>query len=215
MENYKNAKTIFKQIDSFYCNISSSCIAVDVCGEISNNDEDLRRFIQSFVLAPQNGSSKKYYVLSDTFGYEDDLINNTGFVDDLINNIGYVDDLINNIVDKVVEAEHVKKKPMEPTTAEEVNPDVSQAKSSTVEEAKKAVNEPAATVTEGKRVGKKAEVVTSPNAEEQKTEETAPVVEVLSVVRKSFVVEETPKPVIKLSAPTFIEVQKFQQKVRC
>ena len=37
-------------------------------GELSNNGQPLRRFMQTFVLAPQ--SPKKYYVHNDIFRYQ-------------------------------------------------------------------------------------------------------------------------------------------------
>jgi len=40
-----------------------------VIGELSNNSQPMRKFVQSFVLAPQ--SAKKYYVHIDIFRYQD------------------------------------------------------------------------------------------------------------------------------------------------
>ena len=40
-------------------------------GELSNNGQPMRRFVQTFVLAPQ--SAKKYYVRNDIFRYQDDI----------------------------------------------------------------------------------------------------------------------------------------------
>ena len=42
---------------------------VQVIGELSNNGQPMRKFVQSFVLAPQ--SAKKYYVHIDIFRYQD------------------------------------------------------------------------------------------------------------------------------------------------
>jgi len=42
-----------------------------VSGELSNNGQPMRRFVQTFVLAPQ--SAKKYYVRNDIFRYQDDI----------------------------------------------------------------------------------------------------------------------------------------------
>jgi Ras GTPase-activating protein-binding protein 1 len=39
-----------------------------VSGELSNNGQPMRRFVQTFVLAPQ--SAKKYYVRNDIFRYQ-------------------------------------------------------------------------------------------------------------------------------------------------
>ena len=40
---------------------------MQVSGELSNNGQPMRRFMQTFVLAPQ--SPKKYYVHTDIFSY--------------------------------------------------------------------------------------------------------------------------------------------------
>ena len=42
-----------------------------VTGELSNNGQQMRRFMQTFVLAPQ--SPKKYYVHNDIFRYQDEV----------------------------------------------------------------------------------------------------------------------------------------------
>lgn len=41
---------------------------MQVSGELSNNGQPMRRFVQTFVLAPQ--SAKKYYVRNDIFRYQ-------------------------------------------------------------------------------------------------------------------------------------------------
>lgn len=43
---------------------------VQVIGELSNAGQPMRRFVQSFVLAPQ--TANKYYVHVDIFRYQDD-----------------------------------------------------------------------------------------------------------------------------------------------
>ncbi|XP_071808296.1 LOW QUALITY PROTEIN: ras GTPase-activating protein-binding protein 2-like [Asterias amurensis] len=50
-------------------------VVVQVTGELSNNGEPMRRFMQTFVLAPQ--SAKKYYVRNDIFRYQDEVFNDT------------------------------------------------------------------------------------------------------------------------------------------
>jgi len=45
-------------------------VVIQVRGELSNNGKPLRRFMQTFVLAPQ--SPKRYFVRNDIFHYEDD-----------------------------------------------------------------------------------------------------------------------------------------------
>ena len=47
------------------------CLLLQVTGELSNNGEPMRRFMQTFVLAPQ--SPKKYYVHNDIFRYQDEV----------------------------------------------------------------------------------------------------------------------------------------------
>ena len=42
-----------------------------VTGELSNNGQPMRRFMQTFVLAPQ--SPKKYYLHNDIFRYQDEV----------------------------------------------------------------------------------------------------------------------------------------------
>lgn len=44
---------------------------VQVTGELSNNGEPMRRFMQTFVLAPQ--TPKKFYVHNDIFRYQDEV----------------------------------------------------------------------------------------------------------------------------------------------
>ena len=43
-------------------------VVVQVSGELSNRGHPMRRFMQTFVLAPQ--SPKKYYVINDIFRYQ-------------------------------------------------------------------------------------------------------------------------------------------------
>ena len=46
-------------------------MSVQVTGELSNNGQPMRRFMQTFVLAPQ--SAKQYYVHNDVFRYQDEV----------------------------------------------------------------------------------------------------------------------------------------------
>ncbi|XP_072050575.1 ras GTPase-activating protein-binding protein 2-like [Amphiura filiformis] len=48
-------------------------VVVQVTGELSNNGEPMRRFMQTFVLAPQ--TPKNYYVRNDIFRYQDEVFN--------------------------------------------------------------------------------------------------------------------------------------------
>lgn len=44
-------------------------------GELSNDGQQMRRFMQTFVLAPQ--SPKKYYVHNDIFRYQDEVFHDS------------------------------------------------------------------------------------------------------------------------------------------
>ena len=46
-------------------------IYLQVSGELSNNGQAMRRFMQTFILAPQ--TPKKYYVHNDIFRYQDEV----------------------------------------------------------------------------------------------------------------------------------------------
>ena len=49
-------------------------------GELSNNGEPMRRFMQTFVLVPV--APKKYYVRNDIFRYQDEVFHDVDDVDD-------------------------------------------------------------------------------------------------------------------------------------
>ena len=52
--------------------ITNKCLLyLQVTGELSNNGQPMRRFMQTFVLVPQ--SPKKYYVHNDIFRYQDEV----------------------------------------------------------------------------------------------------------------------------------------------
>ena len=57
---------LFLQVDSH--KTLADGVVVQVSGELSNNGQPMRRFVQTFVLAPQ--SPKKYYVHNDIFRYQ-------------------------------------------------------------------------------------------------------------------------------------------------
>ena len=196
MEDYNNAKVIIKQIDA---SDSNGLISIQVCGEIANNNEAPRKFIQSFLLT-------QYRLISDIFKYVDE-IGTTRDTGSVVKEESVAEET------PLVEEPVVQTPELEvPTALENVESHVSQTNSSPVGKANNNVDEPAVTVTDKKQVKKEAEEA-SPNAEEQKTEEAAPVVEEPPVAKKSLVVEDPPKPVVKPAASTFTEVQKSQQKV--
>lgn len=67
--NFKDCHTKIRQVDS-QLTIGSG-VVVQVTGELSNNGEPMRRFMQTFVLASQN--PKKFYVHNDIFRYQDEV----------------------------------------------------------------------------------------------------------------------------------------------
>lgn len=67
--SFKDCHTKIRQVDS-QLTIGNG-VVVQVTGELSNNGEAMRRFMQTFVLAPQ--SPKKFYVHNDIFRYQDEI----------------------------------------------------------------------------------------------------------------------------------------------
>jgi len=67
--NFRDCHAKIRQVDSH--ETLSNGVVVQVSGELSNNGEPMRRFMQTFVLAPQ--SPKKYYVHNDIFRYQDEV----------------------------------------------------------------------------------------------------------------------------------------------
>jgi hypothetical protein len=55
-------------------------VVVQVTGELSNNGDPMRRFMQTFVLAPRQ--PKKYYVQNDIFRYQDEVFDDGSDEDD-------------------------------------------------------------------------------------------------------------------------------------
>ncbi|KAG1675070.1 Ras GTPase-activating protein-binding protein 1 [Nymphon striatum] len=67
--NFRDCHAKIRQVDSH--STISNAVVVQVTGELSNNGQPMRRFMQTFVLALQ--SPKKYYVLNDIFRYQDEV----------------------------------------------------------------------------------------------------------------------------------------------
>lgn len=67
--NFRDCHTKIQQVDSH--STLGTGVVVQVTGELSNNRQPMRRFMQTFVLAPQ--SPKKYYVHNDIFRYQDEV----------------------------------------------------------------------------------------------------------------------------------------------
>ncbi|XP_070544772.1 ras GTPase-activating protein-binding protein 2-like [Ptychodera flava] len=69
--NFRDCHAKIRQVDS-HATLGEG-VVVQVTGELSNNGQPMRRFMQTFVLAPQ--SPKKYYVHNDIFRYQDEVFN--------------------------------------------------------------------------------------------------------------------------------------------
>lgn len=69
--NFRDCHAKIRQVDS-QATVGQG-VVIQVTGELSNNGEPMRRFMQTFVLAPQ--SPKKYYVANDVFRYQDEVFN--------------------------------------------------------------------------------------------------------------------------------------------
>ncbi|GAB1606603.1 ras GTPase-activating protein-binding protein 2-like [Argonauta hians] len=67
--NFSDCRTKIRQVDSQFT--VSNAVLIQVTGELSNYGQPMRRFMQTFVLAPQ--SPKKYYVHNDIFRYQDEV----------------------------------------------------------------------------------------------------------------------------------------------
>lgn len=67
--NFRDCHAKIRQVDSQAT--VGNAVVVQVTGELSNNGQQMRRFMQTFVLAPQ--SPKKYYVHNDIFRYQDEV----------------------------------------------------------------------------------------------------------------------------------------------
>jgi len=68
--NFKDCHAKIRKVDSH--KTLAEGVVVQVSGELSNNGEPMRRFVQTFVLAPQ--TPKKYYVHNDIFRYQDEVL---------------------------------------------------------------------------------------------------------------------------------------------
>lgn len=67
--NFQDCHAKIRQVDAY--STLDEGVVVQVSGELSNNGQPMRRFMQTFVLAPQ--SHKKYYVHNDIFRYQDEV----------------------------------------------------------------------------------------------------------------------------------------------
>ncbi|CAF0962240.1 unnamed protein product [Didymodactylos carnosus] len=90
--NLRDCHAKIRQVDS-HPTIGDG-VVVQVTGELSNGGEPMRRFMQTFVLAPR--SPKKYYVQNDIFRYQDEVFDDQSDDDRESTNFGE-----NSITDKV------------------------------------------------------------------------------------------------------------------
>ncbi|XP_054167999.1 ras GTPase-activating protein-binding protein 2-like [Oppia nitens] len=67
--NFKDCHAKIRQVDSM--ETIGKGVVIQVSGELSNDGQPMRKFLQTFVLAPQ--SSTKYYAKNDIFRYQDDI----------------------------------------------------------------------------------------------------------------------------------------------
>lgn len=67
--NFKDCHTKIRQVDSL--ETVNKSVVVQVIGELSNNGQPMRRFFQTFILAPR--SPTHYYVRNDIFRYQDEV----------------------------------------------------------------------------------------------------------------------------------------------
>lgn len=68
--NFNDCHTKIRQVDSH--STVGGGVVVQVSGELSNHGQPMRRFMQTFVLAPGEGP-RKYYVHNDIFRYQDEV----------------------------------------------------------------------------------------------------------------------------------------------
>jgi Ras GTPase-activating protein-binding protein 1 len=76
--NLRDCHAKIRQVDS-HPTIGNG-VVVQVTGELSNNGDPMRRFMQTFVLAPRQ--PKKYYVQNDIFRYQDEVFDDGSDEDD-------------------------------------------------------------------------------------------------------------------------------------
>ncbi|KAI1887629.1 hypothetical protein AGOR_G00192280 [Albula goreensis] len=68
---FSECHTKIRQVDA-HATLSDG-VVVQVMGELSNSGQPMRRFMQTFVLAPEGSVANKFYVHNDIFRYEDEV----------------------------------------------------------------------------------------------------------------------------------------------
>lgn len=88
--NFKDCHTKIRQVDSL--ETVQKSVVIQVIGELSNNGQPMRRFFQTFILAPR--SPTHYYVRNDIFRYQDEVFaDDEGYTDEnLDDNSNHVND---------------------------------------------------------------------------------------------------------------------------
>ncbi|CAF2406527.1 unnamed protein product [Rotaria sp. Silwood2] len=89
--NLRDCHAKIRQVDS-HPTIGNG-VVVQVTGELSNNGHPMRRFMQTFVLAPRQ--PKKYYVQNDIFRYQDEVFDDVSDEDDRSSSQNYGDTVSN------------------------------------------------------------------------------------------------------------------------
>ncbi|XP_057267942.1 ras GTPase-activating protein-binding protein 1 isoform X1 [Pezoporus wallicus] len=69
--NFKDCHTKIRHVDA-HATLNDG-VVVQVMGELSNNMQPVRRFMQTFVLAPEGSVANKFYVHNDIFRYQDEV----------------------------------------------------------------------------------------------------------------------------------------------
>ena len=75
-QSFTNCHTKIRHIDA-HATLNDG-VVVQVMGLLSNNNQALRRFMQTFVLAPEGSVANKFYVHNDVFRYQDEVFG--GFI---------------------------------------------------------------------------------------------------------------------------------------
>ncbi|XP_061535240.1 ras GTPase-activating protein-binding protein 2 isoform X1 [Phycodurus eques] len=68
---FSECRTKIRHVDA-HATLSDG-VVVQVLGELSNNGQPMRKFMQTFVLAPEGSVANKFYVHNDIFRYEDEV----------------------------------------------------------------------------------------------------------------------------------------------
>uniref|UniRef100_A0A8C9KYR7 Ras GTPase-activating protein-binding protein 1 n=1 Tax=Phocoena sinus TaxID=42100 RepID=A0A8C9KYR7_PHOSS len=70
-QNFTNCHAKIRHVDAHAT--LNDCVVVQVMCLLSNNTQALRRFMQTFVLAPESSVENKFYVHNDIFRYQDEV----------------------------------------------------------------------------------------------------------------------------------------------